>query len=130
MVSGNATLKANSLCQILSIGSGKGGVGKTSFAINIACELAHERKVLLIDCDLHNYGATMWLKKAFQETGKPLLNLADMLLTYDPSDQENDNIRKIFSDGYPLQIDVPIEQPTKGGQFSFIPAFVSLSAGQ
>lgn len=38
--------------RVISIASGKGGVGKTSFAINLACELSKTQRVCLIDADL------------------------------------------------------------------------------
>lgn len=38
---------------IISIASGKGGVGKTCIALNLATALAaHDKRVLLVDCDL------------------------------------------------------------------------------
>ncbi len=43
----------NSAPHVLSITSGKGGVGKTNLSVNIACQLAKKgKKVLLLDADL------------------------------------------------------------------------------
>lgn len=45
--------KVTNKCKIICISSGKGGVGKTSFSVNIATALAqNSKKVLLIDGDL------------------------------------------------------------------------------
>ncbi len=39
--------------RVLAVASGKGGVGKTNLAVNLAITLAtHGRRVLLVDCDL------------------------------------------------------------------------------
>lgn len=39
--------------QILSISSGKGGVGKTFITVNVAtCLAGHKKRVLVVDCDL------------------------------------------------------------------------------
>lgn len=46
---------------IVSFLSGKGGVGKTTFAANFARKLSKHHKILLIDCDLANRGATSLL---------------------------------------------------------------------
>lgn len=46
---------------VVSFLSGKGGVGKTTFAANFARILSSSSKVLLIDCDLANRGATSLL---------------------------------------------------------------------
>lgn len=46
---------------VVSFLSGKGGVGKTTFAVNFARILSSCSKVLLIDCDLANRGATSLL---------------------------------------------------------------------
>lgn len=43
---------------IISVVSGKGGVGKTSISISLAKILSKNLKVLLIDFDLHNQGLT------------------------------------------------------------------------
>ena len=43
----------NSQCRIISVASGKGGVGKTSFSLNLAYNLAiKKKKVCIIDADL------------------------------------------------------------------------------
>ncbi len=43
----------SSQCRIISVASGKGGVGKTSFSLNLAYNLSkHKKKVCIIDADL------------------------------------------------------------------------------
>lgn len=50
---------------IISVISGKGGVGKTTVSINIAHRLArYNIKTLLVDCDVNTSGATMFYKLA------------------------------------------------------------------
>ena len=43
---------------VICISSGKGGVGKTSIALSLARELAQSSKVLVVDLDYFNRGAT------------------------------------------------------------------------
>src|SRR5690606_15668847 len=38
-------------CPVVAIASGKGGVGKTSLAVNLAVALARTRRVTLVDAD-------------------------------------------------------------------------------
>ena len=39
---------------MIAIASGKGGVGKSTVAVNLACELVRKgRKVGLLDCDIY-----------------------------------------------------------------------------
>ena len=38
--------------QVITVSSGKGGVGKTNIAANLACALARTGKVILLDADL------------------------------------------------------------------------------
>lgn len=43
----------NNLPLVLSVTSGKGGVGKTNLSVNLSCRLAAEgRRVVLLDADL------------------------------------------------------------------------------
>ncbi|MFG1493697.1 MinD/ParA family ATP-binding protein [Halobacteriovorax sp. GFR7] len=72
----------NEECEIIAVGSGKGGVGKTTTALMIANELsAKGKKVLLIDCDYNlsntavklglplndNFYSLLSLEKSFDE---------------------------------------------------------------
>ncbi len=51
--------------KILVILNGKGGVGKTTTAVNLAAIFAEDRRVLLIDSDLQR-SATWWLERVHQ----------------------------------------------------------------
>jgi chromosome partitioning protein len=39
------------MARIIAVGNLKGGVGKSTLAINLACELADGRRVLVLDAD-------------------------------------------------------------------------------
>ncbi|MEM9806016.1 MAG: ParA family protein [Cyanobacteria bacterium P01_D01_bin.56] len=51
--------------KILVILNGKGGVGKTTTAVNLAAIFAEDRRVLLIDSDVQR-SATWWLERVHQ----------------------------------------------------------------
>ena len=38
--------------QVITVTSGKGGVGKTNIAVNLACRLGEKARVILLDADL------------------------------------------------------------------------------
>lgn len=53
---------------IISIASGKGGTGKTTFAVNLAFALAEEKKdVRLLDCDVEEPNDYLFVQKDFTE---------------------------------------------------------------
>lgn len=45
---------------VISVAAGKGGVGKTTTAVNIAAVLAEDRRVLLVDSDPQDSGSASW----------------------------------------------------------------------
>lgn len=53
---------------ILSIASGKGGTGKTTVATNLALTLSGSARVQLVDADVEEPNAHIFLKPAFMET--------------------------------------------------------------
>lgn len=58
--------------KVIAIGSGKGGVGKSTFTVNLASTLARSgRKVGVIDADIYGPSIPMLLGKRFE---KPLAN--------------------------------------------------------
>lgn len=61
--------------RIISIASGKGGVGKTNLAVNLAIQMSrHNQRVLIIDCDLGLANIEVLLGQT------PTYTFADMLL--------------------------------------------------
>ena len=78
----NSLISFDGDCKIIAVGSGKGGVGKTTTALMIANELSSQnKKVLLIDCDYNlsntavklglplndNFYSLLSLEKSFDE---------------------------------------------------------------
>ena len=71
---------------IISIMSGKGGVGKTSFALALANELsAAGNKVLLLDADFSNRGLSELMRDYEQRAECPVNLLNELLLEKSPS---------------------------------------------
>jgi len=64
-------------CFVVSILSGKGGVGKTTIALNLAKQLSHRGATWLIDIDLFNRGATSALWESENELP---LSVAELIL--------------------------------------------------
>ena len=95
--------------QVITVTSGKGGVGKTNIAVNLACRLGEKARVILLDADLG------------------LANV-DVLLGVTPPHE----LSQLFSDGVRLE---DILFPTPYG-FSILPTasglenIVELSTGQ
>ena len=88
---GGRSAPLKSVPPILCVASGKGGVGKTSLSLCLASEVARSRRVLLIDLDYFNRGATGLLR----EETFPLV------------------------DGLPLVEALPLFNPGEGGNQTF-----------
>jgi prepilin-type processing-associated H-X9-DG protein len=69
---------------VLCVASGKGGVGKTSLALCLAREIARSARVLVIDLDYFNRGATSLLREETQPFAAGL-SLIEVLPLYSPS---------------------------------------------
>ena len=66
----------NSNPKIISVHSGKGGVGKTTIVANLGAQLAREARTLLIDADFFTRGMSFLLTR---DEGSPELGLAAVL---------------------------------------------------
>jgi ATP-binding protein involved in chromosome partitioning len=85
--------------RVIAVASGKGGVGKSTCSVNLACALAHlGAKVGLLDCDI--YGPSIPLMMGVHE--KPTVNEAERLVP--PS---NHGV-KVMSIGLLLTDDQPV----------------------
>jgi ATP-binding protein involved in chromosome partitioning len=85
--------------RVLAVASGKGGVGKSTTSVNLACALKHlGAEVGLLDCDI--YGPTIPLMMGINE--RPTINAEEKLVP--PS---NYGVR-LMSMGFLLEGDAPV----------------------
>jgi len=91
--------KLPGLNRIVAIASGKGGVGKSTCSVNLACALAHSgAQVGLLDCDI--YGPTVPLMMGIRQ--RPTLSEREKMIP--PS---NYGV-KLMSMGFLLEGDAPV----------------------
>ena len=79
--------------RIIAILNGKGGVGKTTTAVNLAASFSEENRVLLVDADIQG-SATWWVERSQKGMGFDLAQETDPKLL--------GNLRKI--EGYDLVV--------------------------
>lgn len=74
--------RSSPLSKILIVFNGKGGVGKTTTAINLAAAFAEQERVLLVDADPQG-SASWWVDRSQNHMGFDLVQEADPLLLTD-----------------------------------------------
>jgi ATP-binding protein involved in chromosome partitioning len=85
--------------RVVAVASGKGGVGKSTVSVNLACALAHlGAKVGLLDCDI--YGPSIPLMMGVRQ--RPTVNSEEKLVP-----PENHGV-KLMSMGFLLEGDTPV----------------------
>jgi ATP-binding protein involved in chromosome partitioning len=85
--------------RVVAVASGKGGVGKSTVSVNLACALQHLGwRVGLLDCDI--YGPSIPLMMGVRE--KPTVNSADKLV---PPERHG---VKLMSMGFLVEDDAPV----------------------
>ena len=85
--------------QIVAIASGKGGVGKSTCAVNLACALQHNgSRVGLLDCDI--YGPSVPLMMGVHE--KPTVSPAEKLVPPVAHDVKVMSIGLLLTDDQPV----------------------------
>lgn len=97
---GQAPQRASGIARVIAVASGKGGVGKSTVSVNLACALAKRgANIGLLDCDI--YGPSIPLMMGVNE--RPAVTQGDEKLV----PLENHGV-KLMSMGFLLQDDQPI----------------------
>jgi len=63
---------------IISIASGKGGTGKTTVAVNPTLSLVDDNNVQLLDCDVEEPNAHIFLKPEITERKKAFIPVPEI----------------------------------------------------
>lgn len=85
--------KLNAQCDMISLLSGKGGVGKSSIALGLTEYYSNSGKVLLVDFDLFNRGLTSRYSSIPSETSTVLDEINTFIKTALPKFERNDQGR-------------------------------------